>query len=221
MKPQRKASAHILLAFADSRRQDEVEKYLHHSSFQELWDELLITDVGSVPLAQKTLSEEEVDICILGPQFGDDDQEFLIRSVTRRLVPGKTLMIPISATDDKAAMLRFIQAGAHGILVEPITPESLHRVVGSALSARHDGDEGQHEEIASLPYLLEHLAARLQGLAVKLREKEPEGGIEASSKLIKEALLGVIGSDARGDEQTLDRIADFLLKSSKHDGGKI
>lgn len=208
-------NVHILLAFASAKRQDEIERLLHNAAFRDLWEGMLITDVDSIPLAQKTLAEEEVDICIIGSQFGEEEQDFLIRSVTRRVVPGKTLMVPVSPSEDKAILLKLVQAGAHGILVEPITLESLHRVLETSLRKHASGEASEREQLSNLPFLLEHLSERMRELADKVRERDPESSVAANPKLVQEALLGIIGSDASTDEETLERLAEFLLKGAK------
>ncbi|MFN8389476.1 MAG: hypothetical protein U0136_04220 [Bdellovibrionota bacterium] len=182
----------------------------------ELFSAIDIEHAVTTPVAKKMLESDRYDLCFVDEALGEDDQDFLIRGVARRLKPGHTAMIAMSHSKENENLLKLLQAGAKGILLLPSTTEAMAQVLRTALPAASDrGERPAHEEVNSLPWLLEHVAQRLSAVARQLREQDGnEQQTTATTKLVKEALLGVVGSPVETDDDVIRKLVEYLKRQS-------
>lgn len=175
--------------------------------------------------AKKFLETDKFDLCILSHALGEDEQEFAVRLVAKRLKPGRTLMLPVLEKDEKGILLKFVQAGAAGIILHPTNTTALGKVILAALSLLDSPKAPAQEAITSLPWVLESVAARLEKIARAIRERETSGEhLLASSKIVKEALLGAIGAESNNpsnsntqqDDAAIEKVVEYLLRQSRN-----
>ena len=126
--------------------------------------------------------------------------------------PGIALLVALQA-ENKKQVMALLSAGAHGVILLPVTGEELRRTFRIAFRKVDDSKtaaEPSREQIANFPWILENVASRLDSLAQHLREKEGEGDtVVAAPNNVKEALLSALGS-TESDKQFCDEFMEWL-----------
>ncbi len=174
-----------------------------------------VVEAASASRAEKLLDEGGISLCIAGAALGEAQQEQLIRSAAKKLSTDSPIVIAVLERGDQATLMRFIQAGARGILLAPVSPEAFQQVLASALDIRTTGKTAPEKAAAAgLPYVLAHVAQRLTELAERIRDEETSSPTAANAKLIKEALLGVIGTSTSEQDDSLLKLAEYLARQS-------
>lgn len=153
------------------------------------------------------------DICLLGPSLSVVQQlDFLARLRSRT----KAALIVVLAQLSKDNLSALLAAGAHGVLAKPYNKDLLKKVLSSALERfeqSHVAQEGEAEQITSLPWLLERVAKRLHIVASRLETETHLDALsaEAQKVILTRILLEAIASTSTSDEDLGDELLHWLI----------
>lgn len=211
MEDQTKTKIRILLVEPE---QDSREKLVKQICRTDLSTEIAETD--SVNSASKLLKSADFDLCILGLGLNEETQRRFLSSAPQGGQRIPCAMVPLVHNTDNETLLSYVRDGAHALLLPPLSPSSLTEVIRTALrAAGTEADQGEEtsEHINSLPWILENFAKRLEDIAARLKTAEESGiVIEATPKIVSEALLSTIAASSEPDEQAVENIVQLLLK---------
>ena len=187
-----------------------------------------VTKAPTIAGLEQRLSSESFDLCLLHESLGESQQQRVLEFVQTAGSKIRTAMIPVSRSDARDVLLNYIRAGAHGIVIAPARADAVAKVVNTALTSRRSLSSAKSptpsdakEEISSLPWILETVAAKLERVSELIEAKQPKAEeIPASAKLVKEALLGSIAGTPEFDEAALEDFVTFLVEHSAAAKGK-
>jgi DNA-binding NtrC family response regulator len=93
-----------------------------------------IREAKSVAEAKQLVRTANFDLCFIGVGLTEATQRDLIKTASKETMNERCALIPIAKRADKEKVLRYVQSGAHGVLLTPIQPEPLKRVIETAFS---------------------------------------------------------------------------------------
>lgn len=165
------------------------------------------------------LRERSFSLVLLSDMLGTAEQQRLLREVSGLQEAASTIprsaLVPFAVASDRTELLKLIEAGAHGIVLPPPQADAVKEVLIAALDSAHAPPTIRmpaHDQLEMLPQILERVAAKLDELSGKLKQKGAEHKLfEASPKLIQEAILGALVMSGEDSVSTVDRIVEFLL----------
>ena len=186
--------------------------------FKRTFPEAEVVESRSESETEAFLRTLTFDLCVLGSGFSEEVQHELAGYGREATVSSPCGVIPVVHRTSNEALLAYIRSGAHALLLPPISSESLAEVVDSALKSakkKPAGVSDAHEEINSLPWILESFADRLEAVAARLKSAEERGlFVEATPKIITEALLSAVAASSDKEDLGVERVAELLLKKA-------
>jgi DNA-binding NarL/FixJ family response regulator len=162
------------------------------------------------------LKPKGFDLCIIGQGIHQPEQLTLLRNCREQIPGSPCALVSVVHTTDNDTLLSYVYNGAHGLLLSPVSAESLAQVVTTALTAvkkQRAEPADTKERINSLPWILENFAMRLEDIAIRLRTAEQSGiAVEATPKLLKEVLLSTISVSGETDKKAVETVVRMLIK---------
>lgn len=204
----------VLVVAPDEADEGRIVGYLEKSGLAGR-----LISANSASAAIILLRERPFSLLLLSDRLGSPEQQKLLREASglqeaAGTVP-RSALVPFAVSTERTELLKLIEAGAHGIVLPPPQPEAVKEVLTAALDSAHAPPTVRmpaHDQLALLPQILEGVAKKLDQLAGKLKEQGAEQRLlEASPKLVQEAILGALVMSGEDSAATVDRIVDFLL----------
>lgn len=157
----------------------------------------------------------EFTVSLLGSTLGPGQQQRLLLSLRDRAERARCVVGCFLRAEDAKSAQSLSASGADYVLTDPYEPAKMRELFTRAASLTAESVPESQEQITSLPWILHSLATRLRALADRLEAEKPGGApLDASPKLVKEALLGAIGT------HDSEELAQEILKSARSESPK-
>lgn len=177
-----------------------------------------IQEAHSVAEGQELLVNDQYEICFVGSGLSEATQRTFIASMAEDKRIKHCVFIPLCKNPDKDKVFDFIQSGAHGVLVVPIQPEALKRVIETAFKAKESHITEKvpsREQLIEMANCLDLVASRIQSAAEQLKFSQADMGSSATNaKLLKESLLIAFADIGLSKEELANALVN-LVKTSK------
>ena len=162
---------------------------------------------------QELLINEHYDICFVGAGLSETTQKAFISTIAKDSRAKNCIFIPLCKNPEKEKVIEFIQSGANGVLVVPIQPEALKRVIETAFKTKSSSTIKkltEAEQAQKLTQLLNTVTKRLDTLAKKLNEENLDPTITASSTKLLKQLLITSCSDLNTDQEVIENLINIV-----------
>ncbi len=177
----------IVLVETDENKLDSLQ-----SAFQALpSNREKISSIQSLTAALEKTALEDLRLYLIGDTYGFEAQKKFIQNV---LETENGVIIALSSSHEKNLLLKYLQTGAHGILLYPFEFATFKQVISSALEVYREQqaiEPKNQEQATNLPWLLETISYRLERIAASFSHSGP-----MSANQIQEALLKAFSSSS-------------------------
>jgi CheY-like chemotaxis protein len=214
----------ILVISAESSERDLLCSQLREISARgEVFRSAEILCAASADAALLLAAEKSFDLCLVGDSFTDTaapaaDAGMQEQLLQRLAAADRRPNILLAVGSSDADTVRLLESGATAVVLRPLQEPGLSQRIQNALEQerKQPPAAGSADSFPGIPWLLENFSYRLEHLAQALEQhQDRDSTLAADSKLVKEALLGIIGAGSQPDDDTLRKIATYLRKKAE------